>query len=380
MKLRVCHMIAGDQWAGAEVQTAHLLSGLARRKDLELSAVLFSEGLLAKDLRRSGVSVAVLDEGKLGRFGLLREIANVLRAHRVQILHTHRYKENILGAVSGRRAGVRCYVRTEHGHVEPFTGVDRIKMCVYQTIDQFVARLWTNRIIAVSPDLFRAMAGNHPQGRLVLILNGIDTERIRPTVPPVMLRQELGLKAHGPVFGTAGRLVPVKGLPYFLEAARIILEKLPAACFLIVGDGPLRSSLEQSVRDLGIGHAVHFVGFRPDILDILSVMDVFVLPSLSEGLSMVLLEAMALGKPIVSSSVGGTPEVLRDACGWLVPPRDHHALAEACMAAIAQAHNSKSMGIVDRRRVQLRALCAAMCDQTHVLYQALMQQPCRATA
>ena len=72
VKLRVCHMIAGDQWAGAEVQTAHLLSGLARRKDLELSAVLFSEGLLAKDLRRSGVSVAVLDEGKLGRFGLLR--------------------------------------------------------------------------------------------------------------------------------------------------------------------------------------------------------------------------------------------------------------------------------------------------------------------
>src|SRR5262245_25263260 len=162
--MRVAHLIEGDQWAGAEVQVAHLLTGLAESHELELSAVLFAEGRLAQELRSNGISVSVLTEQNLGPLGLVWELRQALRRHAVEVLHTHGYKETILGAVAGRCAGVRWYVKTEHGRMEPACGWDRAKMSLYLWLDHWVARAATDRVIAVSLDLYRHLTTALPKG------------------------------------------------------------------------------------------------------------------------------------------------------------------------------------------------------------------------
>jgi len=373
MSVRVAHLIGGAQWAGAEVQVAHLLAGLAEVRDLDLSAILFAEERLAQELRRSGISVSVVSERDLGPLGLVRGIAHALRRHGVEVLHTHGYKESILGALAGRRAGVRWYVKTEHGRIEPFVGWGRVKMTLYRWLDLWVARCATDRVIAVSLDLYRHLGASLPMGRVALIRNGLDPRRIAVTVSPAEIRRGLGISEHAPLFGSAGRLVPVKGLGYLLEAARGLLKELPEAQFLIIGNGPLRSDLERRARDLGIAHAVHFSGFRSDVFNVVNALDVFVMPSTHEGLPMALLEASALGKPIVASAVGGIPEVLNDLQGWLVPPGDVPALTRACLTAITTGREGGHAAAA-KRASQIAELAHTMCAKTYTLYDDLARR------
>jgi len=171
--LRVAHLITGDLWAGAEVQVAHLLAGLAECQELELGAVLFAEGRLAQELRRSGIWVSVLSEQDRGWPGLVWALRHLLRRHAVDVIHTHGYKESILGALAGRWAGVRWHVKTEHGRIEPSHGWDRLKMSVYRWLDHWVARDAADRVIAVSLDLYRHLTTSLPKGRVVPIRNGM---------------------------------------------------------------------------------------------------------------------------------------------------------------------------------------------------------------
>jgi glycosyltransferase involved in cell wall biosynthesis len=368
--VRVAHLIEGDQWAGAEVQVAHLLAGLAGFGELELVAILFAEGRLAQELRRSGISVSVVNEQNLGRLRVAWGLGQELRRRAVDVLHTHGYKESFLGAVMGRWAGVRWYVKTEHGRVEPSRGWKRTKMSFYRWLDHWVARGATDRVIAVSEDLSRHLTASLPEGRVALIRNGLDPRRIVVSAPPAEIRHQLGIGEHAPLFGSAGRLVPVKGLGYFLEATRTLLDDLPEARFLIIGDGPLRSDLERQARELGVAHAVHFCGFRTDIADVMNALDVFVMPSIYEGLPMALLEASVLGKPIVASAVGGIPEVLTSLQGWLVPPGDVPALARACLSALASGREG-GCGTPARRANQVAQLAQTMCAETYALYREL---------
>ena len=372
--LHVCHMIGGEQWAGAEVQMAHLLSGLARYEELDLSAILFADGRLAQHLRQSRIAVHVVDEAGAGRIGLVRRVASALRSRPVDILHTHGYKGNVIGALTGRWAGVRSFVRTAHGRMEPWEGIDRPKMNLYAALDHLVDRYAVDRVIAVSSDLYQDLASRLPAGRVALIRNGIDPRRVEAIVQPRELRQQLGLAQENPLFGTVGRLTPVKGLEYFLQAARRILVLLPDAQFLIVGEGPLQPELQRRARELGIERAVSFLGFRPDVPDITNMLDVFVMPSLHEGLPLALLEAMVLGKPIVASAVGGIREVLHDPRGWLVPPGDVGALQDACLEALAAARNGSRAGVTPGRLQEVGNLASAMCERTRALYRELVPQ------
>ncbi len=220
MKLRVCHMIAGDQWAGAEVQMAHLLWGLAQYEELDLSAVLLAEGCLAEELRQAGVFVTVVNEEKLGRLRMLRDIAKALGQRKVAIVHTHGYKTNILGCLAGRSAGVRWFVKTMHGQKEPWQGIDPLKMSFYMGLDYLGNRLSTDRVIAVSSDLYADLVSRLPARRVKLIRNGVDPARIKPTMPRTVLRRQMGVTEDTPIFGTAGRLMPVKGLDYFYRQPR----------------------------------------------------------------------------------------------------------------------------------------------------------------
>ena len=353
-RLRVCQVMSADLWAGAEVQLATVASYLVERGDIELSAVLFNEGELAVELRRLGVAVTIIDERENGALAILASLTRWLRTHPVDIVHTHRGKDTVLGAVAARFAGASGVVRTVHGLSEPWRGWRWLKNEVYEAIDGLTLRCLTDRIVVVS----QRMAEGHersgyPAEKVIAIPNGVHLERVRPARMREEVRLELGIGPAVPLIGTVGRLSPVKGHAHFLEAARLILQREPRARFLVVGDGPLRDQLERTARALGIGDACAFVGARPDVYDLVAAMDVFVLSSLGEGIPMALLEAMALGTPVVATAVGGVPEVVAHrATGLLVASGDEPGLAEACLELARDPGKARTLAARARRAAE----------------------------
>src|SRR5262245_21640937 len=149
-RLRVCHVMSADLWAGAEVQLATVASYLVERPDVELSAVLLNEGPLAGELRRLGVPVTVIDERRTTAAGIFVTLARLLRERPVDIVHTHRYKDTVLASVAARLAGVPGLVRTVHGQAEPMRVWARLKFRAYEALERLALRLFADRIVAVS--------------------------------------------------------------------------------------------------------------------------------------------------------------------------------------------------------------------------------------
>ena len=209
----------GDGWAGAEVQLATLLASLSKMPDFEVSAILFNEGRLANELRVFGVRTEVISESRYNSLTIVKQLRNYFKQHNFNILHTHKYKDNILGslATSGK-IGPR--IRTIHGFPEPFDGFQAVKIGAYQILDNWVNRLLVDRILAVSLDLRSHLIQHFGADKVTCIHNAIDIEQIRLTRGAEELRKELGLDGNEFLIGTMGRLTPVKGLESFLKAAQ----------------------------------------------------------------------------------------------------------------------------------------------------------------
>jgi L-malate glycosyltransferase len=350
-RLRVCHVMSADLWAGAEVQVATVASYLVDAPDVDLTAVLLNDGPLAAELRGLGVPVTVIDERRNNALEILAALTRYFRARPVDVVHTHRGKDTVLGALAARLAGVRGLVRTVHGHREPMRGWDRVKFGLYEALDTWTLRCFADRVVAVSRRLARSLDdGGYAPGTVVPIPNGVDVERIRSSRPRAEVRRALGIDPMAGVIGIVGRLTPVKGHDLFLRAASQILDEAPRTRFLIVGDGPLRTELERTARELGVAEACVFAGARRDVYDLVGAMDVFVLSSLHEGAPMALLEAMALGTPVVATAVGGVPEILtQGTTGLLVEGQDANGLAAACRELVRNREWARSMAERARR-------------------------------
>ncbi|HJU44104.1 MAG TPA: glycosyltransferase [Vicinamibacterales bacterium] len=354
--IRVCHVMTADLWAGAEVQLATALSYLAARPDVAVNAVLFNDGRLANELRRLGIDVTVIDERRHNAIQIVRLLTRVITDHRVDFVHTHRYKDTILGIIAARLAGVPHVVRTMHGLPEPMSGWSRLKYGMYETLDRAMLRCFADRVIAVSHRVAATLIAAAFRPSLVTTVhNGIDVQTVHATRSRDEMRRELGLTASTVVFGTAGRLTAVKGHDTFLHAARLILDREPGATFIIAGGGPLEDELMALASALGIAPACRFLGARHDIHDVMAAMDVFVLPSLNEGLPMAILEAMAMSRPVVASDVGGLREVIRHGhTGLLVPPANAPALAAAALELARDGELAGRMAAQAKRVVEER--------------------------
>jgi glycosyltransferase involved in cell wall biosynthesis len=188
------------------------------------------------------------------------------------------------------------------------------------------------------------------------------------------LRTELGIASTDPVIGVVGSLYPVKGHHHLLAAVPQVLRVYPQATFLIVGKGDLEDSLREEVMRRGLERAVRFLGYREDVPNLLSIMDIFVLPSLSEGLSLALLEAMAAGKPVVATNVGGNPELVRDGVtGFSVPPQDPDAIAGGILSLLGDERRRKIFGDNGRQRVKQYFSLEAMADNYQKLYETCLE-------
>ena len=331
--LRVCHVMSADLWAGAEVQMASLASYLATQPAVSLSVVLFNEGVLATRLRSLGIDVRVVDERRHTALEILTFLVRFLSNRRVDVVHTHRYKDSILGTVAATLSGVPHVIRTVHGLLEPMSGWNRFKAGAWNTADTLLLRVFGDVVITVSHDLARTLrASGYKAGTVIPIHNGVDVDRVSIRRSRADVRRELGVDTGAFVVGTAGRLMPVKAQRSLLVAAALIVQKRPDARFLIVGDGPLKDELTHTATQLGIRDKCTFAGDRSDVYDLVGAMDVFVLSSIHEGIPMALLEAMTIGRPIVATAVGGIREVITHGVnGFLVTPGDYQALAAACL-------------------------------------------------
>jgi glycosyltransferase involved in cell wall biosynthesis len=341
-------------FGGLEVLVIQLAEQLQRR-GIRSPIVALSEGTLVEEARSRGIETFTL--GKRDGFDprILWKVARLVRRHHIDVLHTHNFAPLIYGALAGRVAGARV-INTRHGRA------------TLSTLP-FIWRL-TDRAIAVSDDARREMLKHNtiPPERVRVILNGIDLAPYRQLDPTDnALRRELGIAAGTPIVGVVARLAPEKDHATLLRAFRTVRERGVAAELVIVGGGELEATLRTLCHELGIESAVHFLGFRKNIPQLVHGMDLFVLPSRMEGVSLTLLEAMAAGKPVIATRVGGNPEVVVDhETGYLVGPGGADSLAAAMTRLLSQPALASQFGRAGRER----ALSAFSADRMVDAYAA----------
>ena len=312
--------------------------------------------LLVERGRRDGLDVEQWRDASRFSWGAVRRLARELQDGRFDLLVTHDHKTDLLGYLAARRAHAPC-LAVAHGYDFSLS-----RMRLYRRVDLAVLRRFP-RLVAVSDALRdELVAAGVPGDRIRVVPTAIDPERFAEgAVERGRIWRDRWGAGDAPVVATVGRLYRQKGLGFFLDAAARILRAAPRARFWIVGEGVLRERLEARVRRLGIEGAVTLMGHQSDVAAIMAACDVFVMPSLGEGVSNVLLEAMALGKPVVATRVGGTPELVRDGeTGWLVPPRDPATLAAAVLTVLRDPAHGARIGACGRDLVARRFSVASV--------------------
>lgn len=296
------------------------------RKMFHVSVLcLRSLGVFVPEVEKLGIKVIYLPQKKNGTdyFSFLK-VARILREENIDVIHTHNTQPLIDGTLGALLSGVKTIVHTDHARNFP----DKMRYMfaewcmsylVYKVVgvsDHTVANLI--RYEKISPK------------KLTTIPNGIDGGKYHVSIEKDKKRKELGIHHDGPIIGLGVRISEQKGITYLLQAMPVILSRFPDLSLVIAGEGNLIDVLRQEAEDLNVGDHVFFVGPRLDMPQLLKLFNIYVLPSLWEGLPMVLLEAMAAGCPIVATNVGGNMQAIKDGLnGTLVEPRNSGKLAEA---------------------------------------------------
>ena len=223
--------------------------------------------------------------------------------------------------------------------------------------------------IAASDAIRQMLVGDGvPADRTVTVHEGIDVEHVI-AAPAVNVHEAFWLPHGSPVVGNVAALVPHKGQRYLIDAAHLVVQQVPDARFVVLGEGELREHLEKQVREHHLEKHVLLPGFRTDVLGCLKGFDLFAMSSVTEGLGTSLLDAMACARPIVATRAGGIPEIVEDGVnGLLVPARDHHALAEAIVRALKNADLRQRMGDAGFARVNERFTVERMVSETAGVY------------
>jgi L-malate glycosyltransferase len=373
-RLLVCHIASGDRWAGAEVQIASLLGGLSGIEGIEVYAIVLNEGRLAEEARRWCREVKVLPEREMSFMQICSEAKQFAKGRGFRVLHSHRYKENLLAVYLAWKCAIPIAVRTQHGLPEPFAGFRQRKQTLMQFLDRLTGRFSADRVIGVSFEMQDYLIRKLGRGKVAIIHNGLDVARVHSELSVPEAKAKLGIPAEDWVMGTAGRLEPIKRLDIFLDAARHISIRLPKAIFLIVGEGSEEARLRDLAQVHGIGDRVLFTGNRDDIYDVLRAMDVFVLSSDHEGLPMVLLEALYLGVPVVARRVGGIPEVIQDGVsGDLVDSSEPADLAKACLGLLSDEPRRLAMARAGVNVVAEKFSARQTAAQVAQLYKSLCE-------
>ena len=365
--VRVLHVTDVAGIGGAERRLVDLARRVDRRRFDFAYCVLGPEGPLAHELRDLGFACHTLDvrSGTHYPRAFLR-LLRVIRAVRPHIVHGQIRYAAFMAALAARLARVPIVVASR-----TYT----VRAGRHARLDAWTSRLvdLTVAVSEASADVVRREAAGD-RDRVRVVVNGIDLEMFRPPAAEVVAdtARKLGLEGWR-VVGTVGHLHPIKGHRHLVDAARMVVEAHPRTKFLFVGAGPLERELSALATARGVAEHVVFAGFRRDVAVLLGTMDVFALPSLSEGMSHALLEAMALGKPVVATAVGGNGEVVEHGeTGLLVPAGDPGALGQATLRLLADGALAERLGAAAQAAVRARFSAWRMVEEYFAIYDSLL--------
>jgi len=365
--IKVVHIIGGGEFGGAERHIINL-AGAVNPQAVEVTVCcLFSDPFvgIAAEAGINALNVTMKHRTDLGVVG---KLASIIRNNNFDIVHTHGVRANLLGRLAARQANKKPVVTTVHSLLErDYPGFLRRQV---NTVTEWATRGLTDHFIAVSQGLkAKLVSSGVPAERVTVIYNGIVVEEFSPSVEPGASRAMLGFDPAVPLVGIVARLHPVKGHQYFLEAAQSVLEQRPEVRFVVVGDGPQRAALEEMARRLGIAGQVAFTGFVSDVRALMADLDLLAISSLWEGFGLTAVEAMALGIPVVSTEVGGLPEVvLHGETGLLVPPANSAALAKSMIWMLEHPKAAVEMATKASSVVNEKFTAQVMARRTEELY------------
>ncbi|NRB20331.1 MAG: glycosyltransferase [Rhodobacteraceae bacterium] len=363
MNLRLLYIIDSLRVGGAETLLLDLLDAAQQRGD-SAHVAYFTPGPLVLEVARRGVEMTRLSRSGLRDPRALLRAVRLIRAWNPHVVHTHLVKSDLVGQLAARVANCRRVI-TLH-NTDPWRK-NKFLSGIYRSITR-----GADACVAVTSNVADHVAncGGYDRDAIEVVQNGVDLQRFAAgRVQPRDL-SGYGISKDAVVIAKIGRLTVQKDHDNFLHAVSILAKRQPEAHFLIVGDGELLAKVRERARGLGLGDdRLTFTGNLREMPELLAAIDIFVLASKWEGLPMVLLEAMAMGVPIVSTAVGGVPELIQDGKnGMLVTPTDPAALAGAVRHLIADPPARQRLGEAGLATVRARFSGAAMMDRLWSIY------------
>jgi glycosyltransferase involved in cell wall biosynthesis len=350
--------------------TEHLVVQICKRLPAEYGTVvccLDAEGEWAADLQARGIEVRALRRGPGFRPQVGRAIARFAAERDIDVLHCHQYSPFVYGRIAAMWNRRLKIVYTEHGRLS-----DTPPSWKRRLVNPLLSR-FDGSIVAVSHELRDYMIESRFPRELVRVIhNGIEPAQVATALDRRRARMLLGLDERAFVVTTVARLDPVKDLVTLLDAFAFVRKRVPSARLVIVGDGPERQRLADRAEREDLAGSVQITGYRPDVRALLPAADVYASSSISEGVSITILEAMATGIPVVATAVGGTPEILSDGTGGiLVPSREPVRLA-AAIVWLAQDHRRRrALAAAARRRLEASFTIDRMVDDYARAYRGL---------
>jgi len=370
---RILYVIGTLDLGGSEGQLVELATGLDRARFAPAVCCLSRGGPHQARLEAAGIRVVVIPfPAPRSAAAFVRSapcfarLVALIRSVRPEVVHGFLFWGYVLGAFAARLAGVPVVVASRRSLAgfksrPPYRQLRGLERLANRLTDTVVANSEAVRAETLATEGLAAE-------KVVVIHNGVDAARYE-TVPDASLRRTLGVTPAARVVVVVANLIAYKGHAGFLEAWTRVVARVPAAMALLVGDGPLRAQLEARAAALGLGPSVRFLGARRDVPAVLALADVVVHPSLEEGFSNAILEAMAAARPVVASAVGGVPEaVVHEVTGLLTPPGDAEALAAAVVSLLGDPGRSAKLGAAGRQRVMDLFTVGRMLRQYEALY------------
>lgn len=346
--MNILHLISSGGYFGAENVVLQLAIELHKKNECSIVVGVFdnrqSSHIEVSELcRKRSIDTVVFP--CRGRVDLktIFQIRKFLQANAINITHSHGYKSNLYSYCAS--LGMTTYrVATCHNWLG-----DDLRMQSYAALDRFCLKKY-DKIVAVSQDVKKKIisSGISPD-KVTIVNNGIDINRFEVKYPVETIKEELGINKCFKVIGTVGRISAEKGHECLLRVAIKILKSNPEILFLIIGDGPLRTLLQKKYTH----PSLIFTGFRNDLAHLYQCMDIFVLPSLTEGLPIVLLEAMASELPVIATDVGAVPIIITEnQTGLLIKPNDEKALEDSLLFLLRNQYDARAMGASGYRLVK----------------------------
>jgi glycosyltransferase involved in cell wall biosynthesis len=371
-KLNILFVIDALSFGGGERVFAHVINGLDPLK-YEIFLASQPNGHFYKAIRNRQVQFIEIDFSKRINPSLIFKLAEIINKNEIRVVHGQGARAEFYARLASKLSGKSWYVSATAAPVRGFN-ISGTRKRIYQLLDDFSGR-FVARFIAVSEAQKEKMIKERhiPAEKVIKIYNGIEMEGyLCDRDAGLKIRREFGLKEDDILIGAIGRLVWEKGFEYLIQSIPDVLKVHSNVKFLIVGEGSLKEGLKAQGAGFKVNDHLVFTGFRNDIKEILSAIDILVIPSILEGFPMITLEGMAMAKPIIASSIDGITEQITDGeTGLLVPSRDANALANAINRLINELDLALRLGMNARQRAEKDFSLIKMITETEKVYQSL---------